>query len=68
MRVVELYIVVIPRWRSRGYNRVYDKFCIIDIDYIMHASYNWTSTANDSEESLANALNHELVAEFAKSL
>ena len=34
----------------------------------MHVSYNWTSTANDSEEILATALNHELVAKFAKSL
>ena len=34
----------------------------------MHVSYNWTSTANDSEEILANALNHELVVKFAKSL
>ena len=47
---------------------MYDKFCIIDIDYIMNVSYNWTSTANDSEEILATALNHELVAKFAKSL
>ena len=45
---------------------MYDKFCIIDIDYIMNVSYNWTSTANDSEEILATALNHELVAKFAK--
>ena len=34
----------------------------------MHVSYNWTSTANDSEEILATALNHELVVKFAKSL
>ena len=47
---------------------MYDKFCIIDMDYLMHVSYNWTSTANDSEEILATALNHELVAKFAKSL
>ena len=47
---------------------MYDKFCIIDMDYLMHVSYNWTSTANDSEEILATALNHELVAKCAKSL
>ena len=47
---------------------MYDKFCIIDMDYLMHVSYNWTSTANDSEEILATALNHELVAKFVKSL
>ena len=47
---------------------MYDKFCIIDMDYLMHVSYNWKSTANDSEEILATALHHELVAKFVKSL
>ena len=45
---------------------MYDKFCTIDIDYVMHGSYNWTSTANDSEEILATTLDHELIAKFAK--
>lgn len=58
--------MVIPRWGSRGYNRVYDKFCIIGIDYVMHGSYNWTSKANDSEEILATTLDHELIAKFVK--
>ena len=34
----------------------------------MHVSYNWTSTANDSEEILATALDYEFVAKFIKSL
>jgi len=56
--------VVIPRWGSRRYNRVYDKFCTIDIDYVVHGS----STANDSEEILATTLCHELIAKLLKSL
>lgn len=59
-------VVVIPRWGRRGYNRMHDKFCIIDMDYVMHGSYNWTPTANNNEETLATALDHELVAKFAK--
>lgn len=55
-------VMVIPRWGSRGYNRMHDKFCIIDMDYVMHGSYNWTPTANYNEETLATVLNHELVA------
>ena len=51
---------------SRGYNRMHDKFCIIYMDYVMHGSYNWTLTANYNEETLATALDHELVAKFAK--
>lgn len=59
-------VVVIPRWGRRGYNRMHDKFCIIDLDYVMHGSYNWTPTANNNEETLATALDHELVTKFAK--
>ena len=32
----------------------------------MHGSYNWTPTANNNEETLATALDHELVVKFAK--
>ena len=59
-------VVVIPRWGNGGYNRMHDKFCIIDMDYVMHGSYNWTPTANKNVETLATALDHELVAKFAK--
>ena len=64
----EFDVVVIPRWGNRGYNRMHDKFCIIDMDYVMHGSYNWTPTANKNVETLATALDHELVTKFAKSL
>lgn len=58
--------MVIPRWGSRGYNRIYDKFCIIDMYYVIHESYNWTLKTNDNEETLATALDYELVVKFAK--
>ena len=58
-------VKVIPRWGTQGYNRMHDKFCIIDMDYVMHGSYNWTSTANYNEETLATALDHEFVSKFA---
>ena len=45
---------------------MHDKFCIIDMEYVMHGSYNWTPTANYNEETLATALDHELVVKFAK--
>lgn len=32
----------------------------------MHRSYNWIQTANYNKETLATALDHELVAKFAK--
>ncbi|MGL6293062.1 phospholipase D-like domain-containing protein [Eubacterium aggregans] len=58
-------VTVIPKWGYQGYNRMHDKFCIVDMDYVMHGSYNWTPTANHNEETLATALDHELVAKFA---
>lgn len=58
-------MVVIPQWGALEYNRIHDKFCIIDMDYVMHRSYNWTSTANYNEETLATALDHEIVAKVA---
>lgn len=56
---------VIEHWGNRGYNRMHHKFCIIDMDYVMHGSYNWTPTANNNDETLATALDHELVSKFA---
>lgn len=35
------------------------------MDYVMHGSYNWTPTANYNEETLATALDYELVSKFA---
>lgn len=32
----------------------------------MHGSYNWIPTANYNKETLATALDHELVSKFAK--
>ena len=59
-------VKVIPKWGFRNFNRMHDKFCIIDMDYVMHGSYNWTPTANKNEETLATALDHELVSKFAE--
>ena len=58
-------VTVIPNWGYQSYNRMHDKFCIIDMDYVMHGSYNWTATANHNEETLATALDYDLVTKFA---
>lgn len=60
-------IKVVDRWGVKNYNRMHDKFCIIDLDYVMHGSYNWTPTANFNHETLATAIDHELVSKFAES-
>jgi len=59
-------VKVISKWGYKDYNRMHDKFCIIDMDYVMHGSYNWTLTANNNDETLATALDHDLVSKFAE--
>ena len=45
---------------------MHDKFFIIDMDYVMHGSYNWIPTANKNVETLVTALDYGLVKKFAK--
>lgn len=58
-------VVILPRHGWNDYNRMHDKFCIIDLEYVMHGSYNWTPTANYNEETLATAIDKEFVKKFA---
>jgi phosphatidylserine/phosphatidylglycerophosphate/cardiolipin synthase-like enzyme len=58
-------VVIIPKRGYNNWNRMHEKFCIIDMDYVMHGSYNWTPTANNNDETLATALDHEYVSKFA---
>ena len=57
---------VIRKFGIKGINRMHSKFCIVDLENILHGSYNWTPTASNNKESYV--MNHEksLVNEFAK--
>lgn len=46
-------------------NRLHDKFCIIDFEFVMHGSYNWSKNARNNDETLATALDRDLVKSFA---
>lgn len=46
-------------------NRMHDKFCIIDFEFVMHGSYNWSKNARNNDETLATALDRDLVKGFA---
>ena len=46
-------------------NRMHDKFCIIDLEYVMHGSYNWSKNARTNDETLATALDRDFVRKFA---
>ena len=58
-------LVLIPHSGWHDWNRMHDKFCIIDFEYVMHGSYNWTKTANFNDETLATALDRDFVKKFA---
>lgn len=57
--------VVVPRTGAWGMNRMHDKFCIVDLVYIMHGSYNWTNVANYNGETLVTTMDNILVRAFA---
>lgn len=46
-------------------NRIHDKFCIIDFQYVMHGSFNWSKNANYNDETLATALDRDFAKKFA---
>lgn len=58
-------VKVVNTWGENGRNRMHHKFCIVDLDYVMHGSYNWSKNANYNEETLATALDREFVSKFA---
>ena len=53
--------IAIPQW---GKHRMHNKFCIIDFDYVMHGSYNWSKNAEGNEETLSTALDRDFVCKF----
>lgn len=57
--------VLIPHYGWQEWNRMHDKFCIIDFEYVMHGSYNWTKVAEYNDETLATALDRDFVKKFA---
>lgn len=57
--------MVVPKHGLMGFNRAHDKFCIIDFEYVMHGSYNWTKTAEFNDETLEVALDREMAKDFS---
>jgi len=56
-------IVLVDKWGG-GYNRLHDKFCIIDLEYVMHGSYNWSRNASKNKETWATAIDKDFVRKF----
>lgn len=61
----EFEVKVSPLRGPKGWNRLHDKFCITDLEYVMHGSYNWTPNARNNDETLVTAADRDLVKQFA---
>ena len=48
-----------------GSHIFHHKFCIIDFDYVMHGSYNWSTNAEGNEETWSTALDRDYARKFA---
>ena len=58
-------VVKVPLKGAYLSNRFHDKFCIIDFEFVMHGSYNWSKSAQYNDETLATALDRDFVKKFA---
>ncbi|MFJ8527334.1 phospholipase D-like domain-containing protein [Bacillus sp. NPDC094106] len=58
-------VVKVPMKGNYFSNRLHDKFCIIDLEFAMHGSYNWSKNARGNDETLATALDRDFVRKFA---
>ena len=58
-------VVKVPLRGAYLSNRLHDKFCIIDFEFVMHGSYNWSKAAQYNDETLATALDRDFVKKFA---
>lgn len=58
-------VVKVPLKGAYLSNRLHDKFCIIDFEFVMHGSYNWSKSAQYNDETLATALDRDFVKKFA---
>lgn len=61
----EFDCIKIPHFGNWGRNLMHHKFCIVDMEYVMHGSYNWTKVANYNGETLETSIDRELVKKFA---
>lgn len=56
--------VLVPLRGDNLSNRLHDKFCIVDFEYVMHGTYNWSKNAQNNDETLATALDRDFVVKF----
>lgn len=58
-------LVKVPLKGNYLSNRLHDEFCIVDLEFVMHGSYNWSKNARGNDETLATVLDRDFVKKFA---
>ncbi|MFY0519373.1 phospholipase D-like domain-containing protein [Lysinibacillus sp. UGB7] len=58
-------VLKIPPYGWNQRYRLHHKFFIIDLEYVMHGSYNWSKNAEKNHETWATALDRDFVKKFA---
>ncbi|MGF1794051.1 phospholipase D-like domain-containing protein [Photobacterium profundum] len=49
-----------------GKKLMHNKFCVIDLNKVIHGSYNWTSNAQYNNESITIVENRDIAEDFAR--
>lgn len=62
----EFNALFVEGFGNRGHNIVHNKFCIVDFDFVMHGSYNWSYAAPYNDETCVTSIDKELVSAFAE--
>lgn len=56
---------IVSHWGYSEWSRMHHKFCIVDSEYVMHGSYNWTDAAENNNETLETTNDREMANKFA---
>ena len=57
-----------PHWitiQSQYKNYMHEKFCVIDLQTVIHGTFNWTKAANFNKEHISIDRNRETAESFA---
>lgn len=64
--ISEFDALFVSGFGAYGRNLMHNKFCIVDFEFVMHGSYNWSLAAEYNEETWITSVDKELVADFAE--
>ncbi len=61
----EFEVIKVPIKGKCFSNRMHDKFCIVEFEFVMHGSFNWSKNARHNDETLATALDKDFIRKLS---